>query len=61
VRGWLDRPLAPGAGAAPRARLLLEAADALGGIGARPQTAWFYAWALESLLPAVLAAGEGAD
>jgi len=54
VRGFLDRwttdredPLAAAA------RGLTEAADALGGMRARPGTLWFFLWELESVLAAL--------
>lgn len=53
VRGWLDRWEPAGTGLADRARAILEAADALAAIEARPQTLWFFLWELESMLAAV--------
>jgi hypothetical protein len=51
VRGYLDRWLRPGqdAGVAT-ARSLLEAADGLASMDARPPALWFLLWAMESML-----------
>jgi hypothetical protein len=54
VRGYLDRWL--GQGDDPlvaTARGLTEAALALAGMRARPETLWFFLWELESVLSAV--------
>jgi hypothetical protein len=48
VRGYLDSGGRRGARDAPGA--LLEAADGLGRIAARPATLWFFLWEMESML-----------
>ena len=51
VRGYLDRWRGPGEdGAAARARGLLHAAGELAAISPRPETLWFFLWAMESVL-----------
>jgi len=54
VRGFLDRWVRGGDDpAAAMAQGLSEAATALGGMRARPQTIWFFLWELESVLSAL--------
>lgn len=59
VRGHLDRWRRPGAGAAQDAsQALLEAAEALSRIAARPGTLWFFLWEMESMLRGLETAGR---
>lgn len=58
VRGLLDRWMPPGeTSRRVVAGRLLDAADELRRIDARPETWWFFLWEMESLL--ALVAGEG--
>ncbi|HET7746989.1 MAG TPA: hypothetical protein VFM29_06785 [Vicinamibacteria bacterium] len=58
VRGWLDRWRRPGEPLAVRAGVLVEAADALAAMHARPEALWFYLWALEGALASIAAEGN---
>lgn len=51
VRGFLDRWVRPGEDPVRAAsRSLVEAAHALAGMNARPETLWFFLWEMESML-----------
>lgn len=58
MRGWLDRWTKPGEPASAHAAALLEAADALAALHARPEALWFYLWAMEGALVSIAAEGN---